>query len=177
LRVSYSIGITMNLSRRILGAAAAAALLTTLGLATNAVASPPTGTVTPGPATVGQLDGNGHDRVRASQDGIRLKTRVPASVSTFDLTYGPNSESGWHSHQGIVVVVVKSGSVVRQTPCDDPEVFTVGDAFTEVGSHNVSNPNSEPAVLSITRILPTADVGKARIEDSVPRCRHWGDGR
>jgi hypothetical protein len=86
-------------------------------------------------------------------------------VSTFDLTYGPNSESGWHSHQGIVVVVVKSGPVVRQTPCDDAEVFTVGDAFTEVGSHNVSNPDSTPAVLSITRILPTAEVGEPRIED------------
>jgi quercetin dioxygenase-like cupin family protein len=172
LRAQYVIGIDMNLKHRILAAAAAAALLTTLGLASGAMASPPTGTVTAGPATSGQLDGDRHDRVRASQDGIRLKTRVPASVSTFELTYEPNSQSGWHSHQGIVVVVVKSGSVVRQTPCDEPEVFTVGDAFTEVGSHNVSNPSGTPAVLSITRILPTEDVGEPRIEDRVPTCRH-----
>ncbi len=167
----------MNLTQKVLGAATAVALLTTLGLATGAVASPPTGAVTPGAATTGQLDGDRHGRTRASQDGIRLKTRVQSSVSTFELTYGPKSSSGWHSHQGIVIVVVKSGSVVRQTPCDDPEVFTVGDAFTEVGSHNVSNPNDTPAVLSITRILPTADVGKARIEDPVPTCRHWDGGR
>ncbi len=160
----------MNLRQKILGAAAVAALLTTVGLGSGAMASPPTGTVTAGPATVGQLDGDNHDRLRASQDGIRLRTRVPSSVATFELTYGPNSESGWHSHQGIVVVVVKSGSVVRQTPCEDPETFSVGDAFTEVGSHNVSNPSSIPAVLSITRILPTDDVGEPRIEDTVPVC-------
>lgn len=105
------IGINMNLRQKILGAAAVAALLTTVGLGSGAMASPPTGTVTAGPATVGQLDGDNHDRLRASQDGIRLRTRVPSSVATFELTYGPNSESGWHSHQGIVVVVVKSGSV------------------------------------------------------------------
>jgi hypothetical protein len=65
--------------------------------------------------------------MKVSQDGIELKTKSETTVTTFDLTYPPGSFSGWHSHPGIVIVVVKSGTVIRQTGCDAGETFTVGD--------------------------------------------------
>ena len=107
---------------------------------------------------------------KVSQDGIELKTKTETDVTTFDLTYPPGSFSGWHAHPGIVLVVVKSGSVVRQTDCGPGETFTVNDAFTEVGPHYVSNPGSEPAVLSITRIYPTSAESTPRIDLPAPVC-------
>jgi hypothetical protein len=66
--------------------------------------------------------------------------------------------------------VVKSGTVIRQTGCDAGETFTVGDAFTEVGPHYVSNPGTEDAVLSITRIYPTNQATTPRIDEPAPVC-------
>ncbi len=88
----------------------------------------------------------------------------------FELLYPARSVSGWHSHHGIVLAVVVSGSVERESGCRT-ETFTAGDAFYEVGPHNVSNPSTkEAAVLSITRIFPT-ELGGARIPEDEPRCR------
>ncbi|MCU1442843.1 MAG: cupin [Cryobacterium sp.] len=118
----------------------------------------------------GVLDGSSRHPMKVSQDGIELKTKSETTVTTFDLIYPPGSFSGWHSHPGIVIVVVKSGTVIRQTGCDAGETFTVGDAFTEVGPHYVSNPGTEDAVLSITRIYPTNQATTPRVDEPAPVC-------
>jgi quercetin dioxygenase-like cupin family protein len=106
---------------------------------------------------------------KAKQDKIELKTQVPATVTTFDLTYPPGGFSGWHSHPGIVIAVVKQGSVIRQTGCTR-QTFPVGQSFTEVGPHYVSNASAtDPAVLSITRIYPTSAT-VSRIDEPAPTC-------
>ena len=87
-------------------------------------------------------------------------------MATFTLTYPPGAYSGWHSHPGIVVAVVKSGTVLRQVGCRK-ETFTVGDSFTEVGTHRVSNPETVDAVLEITQIYPS-DAPARRIEQTDP---------
>jgi quercetin dioxygenase-like cupin family protein len=98
-----------------------------------------------------------------------MTLKVPTTVTTFDLTYKPGAYSGWHSHPGIVIAVVQSGTVTRQVGCRT-ETFTAGQSFTETAPHNVSNLGTEDAVLSITRIYPTSAT-VSRIEANPPVCR------
>ena len=147
---------------------AAAGLALAYGLSvTGAFATPPS---VPGATPSDTVSGALTSTDKVQQDGVVLKTKQPSTVTTFDLTYPPGAYSGWHSHPGIVIAVVKQGSVIRQTPCST-ETFEVGEAFTEVGSHFVRNASdSDPAVLSITRIYPSsATVG--RLDQPEPECR------
>lgn len=159
----------MNNTKKITGAMVLAALLCTTGLASVAFATAGSGNVVTSDLASGTLDGTSDGAAKVAQDGVELKTKTETTVTTFDLTYPPGSFSGWHSHPGIVIVVVKAGSVVRQTGCGTGDVFTVGEAFTEVGPHYVSNPGTDPAVLSITRIYPKAQT-VARIDEPAPVC-------
>jgi quercetin dioxygenase-like cupin family protein len=138
----------------------------------TAVATDGSGT-TPTNVVMGTIDGP----LRAKQDGVSLKVREDTTVRTFELTYAIGGYSGWHAHPGIVVAVVKEGAVVRQAGCAKPETFTVGQAFTEVGTHFVRNqytaatePGAVPAVLSITQIYPAGD--PPREDRQPPKCHH-----
>jgi hypothetical protein len=142
----------------------------TIALATPASDPPPTRTTT---TVTGILDGP----TKAKQDGVELKTKGDTKVVTFELTYPIGSYSGWHSHPGIVIAVVKAGIVVRKVGCK-VQTFTAGQSFTEAKPHFVSNfytdpatPHAEPAVLEITQIYP-ADERTARVEQSPPSCPH-----
>jgi quercetin dioxygenase-like cupin family protein len=133
----------------------------------GAAATPPA--PVPGVQLSGTLDDSGRRVLRIAQDRVDLKVKRETTVTTFDITYPAGSTSGWHSHAGIVIAVVRSGSVVRESGCD-AETFGVGDAFYEVGPHQVSNPDDEvDAVLSITRIYPTELAGP-RTEEAAPQC-------
>ncbi|MDT0166412.1 hypothetical protein Q9R32_12685 [Actinotalea sp. AC32] len=160
-------------TRTALAGAAAAALLTGVTIGAAVATPSSTGDLRPTSGTQysGVLEGSTTGPTKAKQDGVELKTQArPTTVTTFDLTYPAGSWSGWHAHPGIVVVVVKSGTVVRETPCES-ETFTAGDAFTEVGPHNVTNPGTEPAILAITRIYPTDRTAEPRIDLPEPACR------
>ena len=112
----------------------------TVTIVTAAVGTPGSGTTVTTDSVTGRLDGSeGRGVLKVQQDGVRLTSHGPTDVTTFDLTYPPGAYSGWHSHPGIVVVVVRSGEVVRQTGCTSQR-FGPGDAFTEVGPHQVTNP-------------------------------------
>jgi quercetin dioxygenase-like cupin family protein len=124
--------------------------------------SPPLPTA--GVATVGTLPGP----AKVKQDGVELKIREDATVRTFDLTYAPGADSGWHAHPGIVIAVVREGTVKRRAGCEI-ETFSKGASFTEVGPHRVTNPSSVDAVLSITQIFP-ADSPAARVPADPPTC-------
>ncbi len=52
--------------------------------------------------------------VVARADGIKLKINQDATVRTATLTYEVGGQSGWHEHPGIVIALVKSGTVERQ---------------------------------------------------------------
>ena len=122
----------------------------------------------------GVLDDSDRPLLVVAQDRVALTVAAPTTVATFDLTYAPLQFSGWHSHPGIVVAVVKSGEVERQTVTKHgrcvTERFHAGQSFTEVGPHFVRNPSSTvDAVLSITRIYPTSAT-QARIDEPAPRC-------
>ncbi|WP_210481768.1 cupin domain-containing protein [Naasia sp. SYSU D00948] len=143
----------------------AAAVAVAIGTVTVATATPGSGT-SPGPAVIGELE----EGKKAKADGIELKTQGDVTVLDFELTYAVGGYSGWHEHPGIVIATVKSGTVTRQLDCGPAETFTVGDTFIEVGPHFISNPGSEPAVLSITQLVPSPERDARRIDLPAPVC-------
>lgn len=136
------------------------------GFAAYALATPPSGQH-PGTPILATLS----HRVDINTDRIKLKTKDPVDIATFTVTYDANGSSGWHTHPGVLLVLVQSGSVVRQVRCSS-HTYSAGEAFVESDeqpSGQVSNPSTTtPAVLSVTQIVPHGSV--RREEDDPPSC-------
>jgi quercetin dioxygenase-like cupin family protein len=144
-----------------------------VAFATDA-SDPPPGPTHGSVVVFGQLD----VKTKAKNDGIELRTRDDTNVAVFELTYPVGSFSGWHSHPGIVIATVKSGSVKRQVGCK-VKTFAAGDSFTEVEPHFVSNvytdpeqPGAVPAVLEITQLYPGDPAAVRRFDAPAPACPH-----
>ncbi len=139
------------------------------GMAAGAAADPvPAADPPPAPGATDIWAGTLPGPAKAKQDGVTLRTKDDTTVRMFTLTYPAGSDSGWHAHPGIVLAVVRSGTVVRQAGCRI-ETFSAGDSFTEVGPHDVRNLGTEPAVLSITQVFPVGD--QPRLPADPPVCR------
>jgi quercetin dioxygenase-like cupin family protein len=154
----------MRAIKRLMLAAAVAAIAA--GFATYALATPPSGQHPTTPA-IGTLA----DAQHVNTDRLKFQTKDAADVATFSVTYDPLGFSGWHTHPGIVFVVVQSGSVVRQVGCDS-QTYNAGDAFIESDEQpagQVRNPSSTtPAVLTVMQVTPHGSA--RRVEADPPEC-------
>lgn len=148
-------------------AALAALLGLPLVLATVSLATPPSGQTT-SPPVVGTLQRAEH----IDTDGIRFRTRGAVQVTSVTVTLDPAGFTGWHTHPGVVIATVQSGTVVRQVGCRS-HTYRAGEAFVEHGDQptgQVFNPSAtEPAVFSVTQVAP-ADVPR-RGESEPPTCK------
>jgi quercetin dioxygenase-like cupin family protein len=146
--------------------AGAVAALVLAGVGAVALATPPSGQH-PSAPVVGTLG----DRANVNTDRIRLHTKEPVDVATFTVTYDPGGVSGWHTHPGLLFVVVQSGAVVREVGCDS-RVYRAGDAFVESDeqpSGQVRNASvTDAAVLTATQLVPHG--APRRVEDLPPSC-------
>ena len=136
------------------------------GASTAVSATPANGKIERAAITSGVLSGP----QKSEADGIELKTKAPVTVEDVVLTYKPGASSGWHSHPGIVIATVISGSVQRTLRCGLVQTFNQGDTFTEVGPHFVANIGEVDASLSITLIYPKTWTSSTRIDESKPVC-------
>ena len=151
--------------------AALGAVLGLLGLATIALATPPSGQHTT-PPIVGTLQ----PAHRIKADGVKFRTRGPVEVSTFTLTLDPGGFTGWHRHPGILFATVQSGAVVRDVGCKSHTYFA-GEVFIEHGNQptgQVRNASATaPAAFSVTQLAPP---GRPKRTESEPRnCEHQDD--
>ncbi|PZT74523.1 MULTISPECIES: cupin domain-containing protein [unclassified Streptomyces] len=90
-----------------------------------------------------------------------LHVRAPrgrADVTFTTATIAPGGSTGWHTHKGQLIVVVKSGTLTRTLDDCTVEVTPAGTSFVEpAGSdhrHIGRNLGSEPVVLWVTYLLP-----------------------
>jgi quercetin dioxygenase-like cupin family protein len=154
----------MRVIRRFLPAVAIAAAA--CGFAAYALATPPSGQHPTTPA-VGVLAAG----QQVNTDRLKFQTKDDADVATFSVTYDPLGFSGWHTHPGIVLVVVQSGSVVRQVGCA-AHTYGAGDSFIESDEQpagQVRNPSdTTPAVLTVTQVTPHGSPRRA--EANPPEC-------
>jgi quercetin dioxygenase-like cupin family protein len=102
----------------------ASMIAASLALGGVALATGPTGSV------VSEVIGAG-----SMPNGIGLVATPGTNTVVADVTFGPNSSTGWHTHPGKTLVTVKSGTftVYHARDCE-PMVYGPGDAFVELPS-------------------------------------------
>jgi hypothetical protein len=90
-------------------------------------------------------------------------------VVTQTVTVQPGGFSGWHHHPGLVLVVVKTGSVTRYSMDCTKQPYNAGQAFAELGEKHVAfvkNEGTAIAELMVTYITPPG--AALRTEDNAP---------
>jgi hypothetical protein len=144
----------------------AVALAATLGVAGvgSALATPGTG-ITAALLARGTLEGDdagqNHHGIKG-QKPVKIKLHRPSDVAVQQVTIAPGGTTGWHSHPGPAVVIVKSGSFTLYDE-DDPScegttysvdpANPVGKVFIDEGYGHVHigrNEGTTPTELYVT---------------------------
>jgi quercetin dioxygenase-like cupin family protein len=132
------------------------AVVTALAVMGTALATP--GSVAVTTFVRATIDGNKpRDGVKAySGDGVKLQTKGATDVAMQTITSPPGGSSGWHSHPGVVLVAVQSGTVTLYDADCHTKQYGPGQAFVEVGDDAllVRNNTTSNAVLYVTLIVP-----------------------
>ena len=111
-------------------------------------------------------------KVKFERDGSTVVSNAPLAgeVMVQEITIAPGGTTGWHSHPGPVVVVVKAGTLtyVREAKgeCVDTP-YPAGSAFVDPGqghAHTAFNLGSENLVLVATYFDVPAGAGAQRID-------------
>jgi quercetin dioxygenase-like cupin family protein len=132
------------------------AVVTALAVVGTALATMPSG-IAVTPFVRATLDANKpHDRIKASADHVKLHTKGATDVAMQTIFSPPGGSSGWHSHPGVVLVAVQSGTVTLYDAHCHTTQYGPGQAFVEVGDHAllVRNNTTSNAVLYVTLIVP-----------------------
>ena len=125
------------------GLAAVAALVVTALFVVPALATPPSG-LTNTPLARGTNVSNGTIPLQAGAD-----------VAMAQITVNPGGSSGWHSHPGGAIIVVKQGSLTVYSPVGpkcETTTYSAGQAFIERPGEvdDVLNAGTIPYVLFVT---------------------------
>jgi quercetin dioxygenase-like cupin family protein len=94
-------------------------------------------------------------------DGLlELKTKGPIDVADQTITIQPGGHTGWHSHPGPALVVIKSGTFTLYDG-DDPNCerhkYNAGQAFVDRGGghvHIARNESDTTVEVSVTYLTP-----------------------
>ena len=108
---------------------------------------------------------------------VKFQTKGSVDFVTATVTIDPLGNSGWHSHPGVVLVIVASGSLmVYDEHCvGTPHTAgTASSAFTESGDEPglVRNESTTtPEVSNVTYIVPAGTPNSGlRIDKGAPSC-------
>jgi quercetin dioxygenase-like cupin family protein len=103
---------------------------------------------------------------------IKFQTKDQVDIATATVTFDPLGQSGWHSHPGVVLVTVTSGTVTfYQADCSFI-VYPAGSSFVESnGATGLARNESstDNAVVYVTYIVP-AGAPALRIDQPDPGC-------
>jgi quercetin dioxygenase-like cupin family protein len=124
-------------------------------------------------ATVGRGNvGTFHIKSKDAGDyDIDLKTKDNTDLLVTNLAIAAGGHSGWHSHPGPVLVIVKTGAVTLYQ-ADDPTCtgkrYTAGTVFVEEGGvvHIARNEGSVDETMVASSFLPAGAPG--RIDEEAP---------
>jgi len=133
-----------------------------------ALATPPKdATVTPlTRATLGKFEAN--------NDGIDVESEQrSADIAIAKVVIEPGGSTGWHSHPGVTLVSVASGTVAGYDNKCEKTVYKAGEGFADLASngagHVVRNKGNEKAVLYATFLVPTNTTDEGlRIDEPKP---------
>jgi hypothetical protein len=152
------------MGRRITATAVLLVVVATIGV-TAALATPAAG-------LVANLFARGTftTPVNANADGVKLRTHGSTDHAVQEVNFTAGSTSGWHRHPGVVLVTLKSGTLVRYHSDCSRETFTAGQSFFESGTHAalVRNESHHDTIVYVSYILPTG--APLRIDMPNPGC-------
>jgi quercetin dioxygenase-like cupin family protein len=103
--------------------------------------------------------GTFHMQSKAAGYEVELKSHDETDVAVANIGIEAGGSSGWHSHPGPVLVVVKSGTITffrADNPNCAADVYGPGSSFTEQGGlvANATNQGTEPVVAVATFLAP-----------------------
>ncbi|TWG02404.1 cupin domain [Streptomyces brevispora] len=109
---------------------------------------------TPGSGVSGTVVAEG-----TSPGKLKVKTPKGRTDVTFrTITVEPGGSTGWHTHRGQLIAVVKQGTLTRTLDDCSVEVTPAGTSFIEPSGakhrHIGRNLGTEPVVLWVTYLLP-----------------------
>jgi quercetin dioxygenase-like cupin family protein len=108
--------------------------------------------------------------VEVNENRIKFQTKDPTDLVSQQVTFAPGAYSGWHHHPGVILVLVKTGTVTVWDANCQKTAYSTGQAFIEGGSEpmQVSNEGTETAVDVATQVAPSGSA--FRVEDDPPAC-------
>ncbi|MER5554380.1 cupin domain-containing protein [Streptomyces sp. NPDC002793] len=115
---------------------------------------PAAAVATPGSGVSGTVVAEG-----TSEGPLRIDPPEGRADVTFrKITVQPGGSTGWHTHEGQLIAVVKSGTLTRTLHDCSVEVTSAGTSFIEPSGadhrHIGRNLGTEPVVLWVTYLLP-----------------------
>jgi hypothetical protein len=103
---------------------------------------------------------------------VSCSVSTPCDIVHQKVTYTPGGFSGWHSHPGVILVVITAGSVTRYATDCTKTTYTVGQAFLELGRDQiiyVKNEGTTGAEVLATLIVPAGTANAdLRIDQPAP---------
>jgi len=102
---------------------------------------------------------------------VKFQTKDPVDFVHRKLTIGASGTSRWHTHPGVVLITVQSGTLTRYYEDCSFDVYGAGESFTEGGDHAglVRNETTTPAVTYLTYVVPAGTTALA-LDKPNPGC-------
>jgi quercetin dioxygenase-like cupin family protein len=123
-------------------------------------------------ATVGRGNlGTFHIKSKADGHDVHLKSQDNTDILVTNLAVAPGGHSGWHSHPGPVLVIVKTGTMTlydENDPTCTGKRHPAGTVFVEEGGvvHIARNEGTVEATMVPTAFLPAG--GPGRSDEAAP---------
>jgi quercetin dioxygenase-like cupin family protein len=113
-----------------------------------------------------------HIKSKADGFDVDIKAKDDTDVGVSNIVLAPGGNSGWHSHPGPVLAVVKSGTITLydgSDPTCSPQRYSAGSVFLEHGGHtHISrNEGTVPVEFVATFFAPPAP-SPSRIDEANP---------
>jgi quercetin dioxygenase-like cupin family protein len=113
--------------------------------------------------------GSGRNNDRDDEWRAKLSTTGPSDIIVQDVVYEPGGHTGWHSHPGMLLSSVISGSIEWYDDQCVKHVYNSGDSLTETTAvHYVRNVGNVDAHFMVTYII--AHGQPRRIDQPAPPC-------
>ena len=123
---------------------------------------------------MGTHNANLHARGSAVQSNgerfrVELETEGPSTITTQDGSVAAGGHNGWHSHPGMVVVTLISGSITWYDQNCVPTDYKAGDAWVEGSQIHAYRVTSATAIHTIA-LFVIAQGQAYRIDQPAPAC-------
>jgi len=100
---------------------------------------------------------------------VELETEGPSTITTQDGSVAAGGHNGWHSHPGMVVVTLISGSITWYDENCVPINYKAGDSWTEGSQIHAYRVTSTTAIHTMALFIIAQGQGY-RIDQPAPAC-------